>query len=371
MAGRDIEILVKARDESGPATTSALRNIERIGKSVNTAFKLQGIGGTIKGAFDIANAASAAFRGDWEAAGEAVKQLPFGIGGIAQSLEPVLAELTGARAEMEAMKALADDNARLNRERDAVIKAQGESKSRLATLREQVEIERESDEFAQRRIRAEQALHAEFEKTAALRKSLHGKGEAGLREQEGLARERFVLANRGIDADEGKKLTDIAVKATTEANEAEVKLRLDAIEEARKWGRERIKVDSEIAEQRLRNAGKTLEAEREQTRRGFAERIAEARSAGQSELAARLETERDLVLRGLKEKTGEKSKTDEKLGLVESRFLTGRGGSAVSGVERNTAQTNKVLTQHSGLLTALATELRDIRGHIASIVPAA
>lgn len=83
-------------------TRATQKNIEKAGEKINpfggitgAAMKAVAVMGTVELAIKGLNGLSAAFRGEWEDAAEAIKQLPAGIGPVAQGLEGMLARVTG------------------------------------------------------------------------------------------------------------------------------------------------------------------------------------------------------------------------------------------------------------------------------------
>jgi hypothetical protein len=117
MAGKDIEILLKARDDAS-AKIKALEDHLRKLNAHNKKFaqdaapalalgKVFAAMGAVEGAARGVSALTAAFRGDFQSAAEEIKRLPFGIGAAASALEGVLDILTRTSEQIEENNALA------------------------------------------------------------------------------------------------------------------------------------------------------------------------------------------------------------------------------------------------------------------------
>ncbi len=106
MAKREIDIILKARNEASREIKQVRADMESIG-----GIKLSGLVGTFKNVVAHVEAAklamipitaiSKAIRGDWEGLWQSVARLPFGLGELAQIGRELYNELSGAAAEAD------------------------------------------------------------------------------------------------------------------------------------------------------------------------------------------------------------------------------------------------------------------------------
>jgi len=110
---RDVNILINGRDNSDPAFKNVQRNLqmtERKAKSFDTSgaagmFRLFSVVSKLEIGFSALNMAAQAHRGEWEGVRDTLFTLPLGIGSSARALDGFLGNVTGIRAEIEAIEA--------------------------------------------------------------------------------------------------------------------------------------------------------------------------------------------------------------------------------------------------------------------------
>lgn len=161
MAGKnDVEMIVRAKDATGPGLDSARDRLRKFGsdteRMAGTALKFGAAVQGLQGAFTAATAGAALFRGDMDAVGSALERLPLGVGGVIRE-----------------MRAFADSFNEPARKAAAMVAELEKLKSARVTLSEEITIATGGDSLESNRIRLTQerrnrirALESEQEKIA-------------------------------------------------------------------------------------------------------------------------------------------------------------------------------------------------------------
>lgn len=163
MGTRDIELLIKARDEASKVFAGVANNAQRMQQQIGmgggvfgglgsggegfvgqlkSITQIGGVIGGVKAALSAVGAVSGAIRGDWEAVTEALKRLPFGLGELASIFEQIYNRVSGTAEGIERFQGTLQEIDRhakkldvvqgIRRAADAEVKAAGMSGDELA-----------------------------------------------------------------------------------------------------------------------------------------------------------------------------------------------------------------------------------------------
>jgi hypothetical protein len=353
MAGKDIEILLKARDDAS-AKIKALEDHLRKLNAHNKKFaqdaapalalgKVFAAMGAVEGAARGVSAVTAAFRGDFQSAAEEIKRLPFGIGAAASALEGVLDILTRTSEQIEENNALAKKQNEIAEKRLTVLqrvkaaRLEDEAESATGFERERLKLlireKNTLDEIAKLRQEASPISGSSVDRQLTELEELARSGTARAM-QEAWAKARQEQ-NRAFEAQERERLA------------AEQKLQKER-DEAFRNQQSILDLDAEIAAARLRLMGEDEAAEIESINRRYDARIAAAERANEAEKVARLKTLKELALReaGQRGDSGSSTRAGDLVGLT-SRFLGRAPGfnDPSLDAQKQTAKNSKALPQ--------------------------
>lgn len=150
MATDTVEILLRANDNVGPGVDSARRSFEKFQKDVDRgtqsnidrAIKFGVAVGGIRAGFELAAAGANALAGDTEAAMNALRSLPFGIGGVVSAVEGLVSAFGAAAARA---KEVADNVAKIREggqgERNKLSLLETDGSTQKQILQKQQELE--------------------------------------------------------------------------------------------------------------------------------------------------------------------------------------------------------------------------------------
>ncbi|MFG0329588.1 MAG: hypothetical protein ACF8PN_06765 [Phycisphaerales bacterium] len=389
-ARRDIELLLKARDEATAEIRGVSEAIEQLGRKVDEQARIQerGVAAIEKSWTEarskielvsegveifagVARAGMAALEGDIEAVASALERMPvFGRSFKAgQDLRSDLMEFVGLESDRQKLEAIEAQVAAIERRNDlmtAALTTSNELADTAARIRRELQIA-ELDAFDQQRARivdeTTRQIEAIEERVREIQQSAVPETLKVRTTREGSE------AIRAIEARERERLEaiDRIEREAAEVERAAIDERERQLAEVERAAAERRaaeieSVESEIRERRLRLEGRTLDAELERLGRHFDERVERAREAGDNELAERLraleavrEEEARARDRAIREREAEAKLADADRGLdddrrdhrgtigafTESRFLIGGGGGLPSHVQRQLDETQR------------------------------
>lgn len=175
MAGKnDVELIVRAKDATGPGLDSARDRLRKFGSDTgritDQAIKFGAAVQGLQGAFSVATAAVALFRGDTDQVLESLKRLPLGLGSVVSGLETFVNYVTGA----------ADEIARLKQNSDRINESIAEgfrADTARRSLAERAKLETAPDDFARQR---QQALQERLGMRASLGSNLRPEDDANI-----------------------------------------------------------------------------------------------------------------------------------------------------------------------------------------------
>jgi hypothetical protein len=331
MAGRDVEILLKARDDAS-AKIAALeakllklqqtagrplpgeRDTFRLGQAVAYATK-------VDVALQSVQAISAAIGGEHQKALDAIYQMPLGLGAVARTMADIYVEITGINKELdqyrEHQEEWSEGNKRLAERRDMLIKLRdisAEAQKRRATA--------DQPDKWQRQVNV-----------------LMFEAQKQLEEIDRIVMEREA-SSLTVDVDMRKRAMEAAAEVTATLDNELAQLRRRHEEEAAKKSQEEsdkqfkremelAELRSELRERGIRNNRDDLyreeKAQIESIRRRYATQIAEAKRAGDATKADLLAQLRDKELTPLfesLERPRKGDRTGDRTGAFESRTST-------------------------------------------------
>ncbi|MFG0329589.1 MAG: hypothetical protein ACF8PN_06770 [Phycisphaerales bacterium] len=355
-ARRDIELLLRARDEASKQISGVSDAIQELGRKVEAQTrstvglgevfsrsfteaqsKLELFASAVRTVRSIADTAFRVMRGDLEAAADAAERIPLGIGesfGLGRSIGNAIGETELGRFAQDSLSGFAAplvgsgfitqadiDRAReLEAELDA-IRTTGAARNRDATQEAlRLEAVRSSheeaiyqarlsrlDEFERQRVEAqragdEAALRAEVEFS-----KLRNPGAADrARLEQAVAAIEEVTAARIAAIDDAE--AEVA-RVESEKRRAEVERR----------NRELADLESEIRQERLREQGQFLDAELEAIRHRYDREVEAARRANDAIMADRLRTLQEIEEREARRDDAERVRRARESQLGEQR----------------------------------------------------
>lgn len=170
MANRDINIVVRGRNETAGVFASVNRGLTSIaqtardiGKSqqaLNAIGRVFAVGESVRAGFAGVSAIVSTFRGENEMALDAIERMPLGIGAIAREWRAVLEPIVGAAAAVERLNKAQAELAKTQRILAARIAGEAKGQSTLADLK------REGQRIG---VMGSPLLEAEFDREQAFR----------------------------------------------------------------------------------------------------------------------------------------------------------------------------------------------------------
>ena len=337
MGSRDVEILLKARDEASAkvkALEDRLKTLQATNqKALDDVGKLASLGkavatlGAAEGAMRGIGAISSALSGDWEKAANAVKSIPFGIGSAATAMEDMLAEMLGINEELDKIKEKMAEMRERAREANKQFSMRVNLQKQLENTRRDVRLGATENDIQREKL---SILFDEEIQVDALNASVEG-----LRQTEQLTkdileiqekiRERTTQKLIALHKREQEQLEKKA-QATQEAEQKKAQTEADA---ALKRSNTLKDLESQILQAQLRAAGENEKAQIEAIRRRFAVQIEEAKRANDEEKALKLAQLRDLELAAVESTKSEVAKVRQErlsLSVQSARFLQSAPG---------------------------------------------
>lgn len=310
---RDVEITLRARDAYSAefnklkgqiAATKQMSPDGGFGASATeTLAKTLTLVGKVQAAMVTVNVLTNTFKGEHEAALQAIRQMPFGLGMVAQVWEKLIGMAIGMPEVLERLAKAQEDL----REQEAFGAALDRTRLGLEAindaLEQQLRLERAS-ELDRPFIQMENALDSTLKKIERIRDAAPAVGGAI-----GMAIARATAQAQDLADEQTRSI----IRRRREERE----------KEARKAADELRSVESELAQAQARARGDALGAEIEAIRERFRVRIEAAREANKIEIAERLEALRDIALAEAKRMARRGLEQARPSGVegVEARFL--------------------------------------------------